>query len=44
MKLSIASFKKIGLLSLAVVLSTAVVALAYDMQASHDNGVRVTHA
>jgi len=42
MKLSIVSFKNIGLLSLAVVLSTAVLAFAYDMQASNDNGVRVT--
>jgi len=35
-------FKLIGILSFTLLLSTAVSALAYDMQASNDNGVRVT--
>ena len=36
------SFKFIGLLSLTLFLATTVSALGYDMQASNDNGVRVT--
>lgn len=42
MKPSFKSFKFIGILSLTLLLTTAVTALAYDMQASSDNGVRVT--
>jgi len=42
MILSYKPFKFIGILSLTLLLSTVVPALAYDMQASNDNGVRVT--
>lgn len=42
MRPSFASLKHICLLALTLLLSTAALALAYDMQASNDNGVRVT--
>ncbi len=42
MQPSFKSLKMMGPLLLAILLSTAVSVLAYDMQASNDNGVRVT--